>query len=258
MRGNLCYSSLPEGPLRIKNPPIWKDGHMRIRSRGFLLALFTLLTMFVNVSAVDAQLGGLAKRAAGALGTASVENLYNKPPIVTGLEHAKWAVDSLDNFTPRESKRSLAELQRTPNGGFVLQPGFYEMHTQSYCLKAGTYGPGGGDGYLFAPPIGPAEDAVMTIVRNSVNHPDIEQSKVQTLLWAIIARSKFEDLSTEHKATAARLLTPKQLAMLNRNALDILPGPAFDKMLDKIPEPIKTIVKAEGQLRGMLKDGVGF
>jgi hypothetical protein len=26
-------------------------------------------------------------------------------------------------------------LQRTPNGGFVLQPGYYELQTQSYCVK---------------------------------------------------------------------------------------------------------------------------
>jgi hypothetical protein len=50
-------------------------------------------------------------------------------------------------------------LQRTPNGGFVVQYGYYTLQTQSYCLKAGTHGPGGGDGYLYAPPKGPAEDA---------------------------------------------------------------------------------------------------
>ena len=32
-----------------------------------------------------------------------------------------------------------------------------------------------GDGYIYAPPMGPAEEAVMTIVRNSVQHPEIEQ-----------------------------------------------------------------------------------
>ena len=156
---------------------------MRIHNRGLLVAVFTLLTMFVSVSAVDAQLGGLAKRAAGAIGTGAVDNLYNKPPITTELRDAKWAVDSLDNFMPRESKRGMATLQRTPNGGFVLQPGYYEMHTQSYCLKAGTHGPGGGDGYLFAPPKGPAEEAVMTIVRNSVNHPEIEQHDIEPLVF---------------------------------------------------------------------------
>jgi hypothetical protein len=143
-------------------------------------------------------------------------------------------------------------LQRTPNGGFVLQPGSYSMQTQSYCLKAGTHGPGGGDGYLYAPPKGPAEDAVMTIVRNSVNHPEIDQREIQQLLWAIIARAKFEDLTGELKATASRLLTPRQLAALNRNALDVLSGNALTDALGGVPEPLRQIAQAEAQLRQML------
>ncbi len=93
-----------------------------------------------------------------------------------------------------KQSRSLMSLQRTPSGGFVLQPGYYQQQTQSYCLKAGTHGPGEGDGYLYAPPKGPAEDAVITVLRNSVQHPEIEQHDMQALLWAIIARAKFEDL----------------------------------------------------------------
>jgi hypothetical protein len=143
-------------------------------------------------------------------------------------------------------------LQRTPNGGFVLQPGYYEMHTQSYCLKAGTHGPGGGDGYIYAPTAGPAEDAVISILRNSVQHPEIDQHSVQTLLWAIIARAKFEDLSAEHKATAARLLTPRQLAQLNRSALDMVPGPALDRALSSMPPLVRQVVQAEAELRRLL------
>src|SRR5688572_13936822 len=222
------------------------------------IVLFTLIALAGSAGTAHAQLGKMLKKASAAVGADAVESLYNKPPITTSLEHARWAVDSLDNFTPREPARALMTLQRTPNGGFVMQPGYFEMHTQSYCLKAGTHGPGGGDGYIFAPPVGPAEEAVMTIVRNSVNHPEIQQRDVQVLLWAIIARAKFEDLATPLKATAARLLTPRQLAALNRNALDLLPGPAFDRLLEKIPEPIKTIVKAEGQLRQMMQNGLGF
>jgi hypothetical protein len=141
-------------------------------------------------------------------------------------------------------------LQRTPNGGFVLQPGYYTFVDQSYCLKAGTHGPGGGDGYLYAPPKGPAEDAVMTIVRNSVNHPEIHQHDIQTLLWAIIARARFEDLSSQHKAVASRLLTPRQLASLNRNALDT--AMSIADRLGAVPEPIRQIAQAEAQLRQML------
>jgi hypothetical protein len=201
----------------------------------------------------SAQLGGLG-RAAGRLAQhANVDAvLRGDAPITTALPDARWAVDSLDNFTPREAKRSLTQLQRTPNGGFVLQPGYYEFHDQSYCLHAGTHGPGGGDGYLYAPPRGPAEDAVMSIVRNSVNKPNIEQHDVQVLLWAIIARSKFEDLDSHLKATATQLLTPRQLAALNRTALDLVPGPALDAATNRMPTIVRQAFQAEAQLRQLM------
>jgi hypothetical protein len=178
--------------------------------------------------------------------------LQGNPPIVTGLEHARFAVDSLDNFRPTEEFQPISELRRTTAGGFLLQPGAYAYQAQSYCLKAGTHGPGGGDGYIFAPPIGPAEEAVVAIVRNSVDHPEIHQRDIQTLLWAIIARAKFEDLSAGHKATASRLLTPQQLAMLNRNALDLIPGPAFDRAIAGMPPLVRQVVEAEAKLRRMI------
>lgn len=221
--------------------------------RRFAPAALALALAAVSVDTAAAQIGGLGRtlgRAASRLNVDAV--LRGDAPITTSLPDARWAVDSLDNFTPRESKRSMLQLQRTPNGGFVLQPGYYEMNTQSYCLKAGTHGPGGGDGYLYAPTKGPAEDAVTTILRNSVNHPEIQQSDVQTLLWAIIARAKFEDMSAEHKATAARLLTPRQLASLNRTALDMVPGPALEAAMSRVPPLVRQVFQAEAQLRQML------
>lgn len=176
----------------------------------------------------------------------------NKPPITTSLEDAKWEDVSKDGFTPREAERSLMTLQRTPNGGFVLQPGYYSMQTQSYCLKAGTHGPGGGDGYLYAPPLGPMEDIVMTIVRNSVNHPEIDQHDIQLLLWSIIARAKYENLDNKIKLVAAKLLTPKQLASMNRTGLDLVPESVQRKAIDEAPAPIQAVLRAEAQLRSML------
>jgi hypothetical protein len=178
--------------------------------------------------------------------------LGGKAPITTSLPDAKWGDSSKDGFVPREEARSLMTLQRTPNGGFVVQPGFYQLQTQSYCLKAGTHGPGAGDGYLYAPPKGPAEDAVMSVVRNSVQHPEIEQREVQVLLWAIVARAKFEDLQPQMKATASRLLTPRQLASLNRSALDVLSGNALTDALGGVPEPLRQIAQAEARLRQMM------
>jgi hypothetical protein len=213
--------------------------------------LFAFILLCGHAASVSAQLGGL-----GGLGDKLKKKTPNllgdKQPITTSLPDAKWGDSSKDGFTPREAQRSLMTLQRTPNGGFVLQPGYYTMQVQSYCLKAGTHGPGGGNGYLYAPPKGPAEDAVMTIVRNSVNRPEIPQSKIQMLLWAIIARAKFEDLSSELKATASQLLTPRQLAGLNRNALNALPTPVQQQLMSNVPSGVRTVLEAEARLRQML------
>ena len=215
------------------------------RIAGGLLAA-ALICATPSAQAQLGGLGGLTSR----LNIKAPSLLGDKQPITTSLSDAKWGDSSKDGFTPREPERSLMTLQRTPNGGFVLQPGYFTFVDQSYCLKAGTHGPGGGDGYLYAPPKGPAEDAVMTIVRNSVNHPEIHQHDIQTLLWAIIARARFEDLSSQHKAVASRLLTPRQLASLNRNALDT--AMSIADRLGAVPEPIRQIAQAEAQLRQML------
>ncbi|HZB44213.1 MAG TPA: hypothetical protein VE360_03165 [Pyrinomonadaceae bacterium] len=216
-----------------------------------MMAACALLLVTACAVPASAQLGGLSGLG-DKLKKKTPNLLGGKEPITTSLPDAKWGDASQDGFTPRETVRSLLTLQRTPNGGFVLQPGYYEMQTQSYCLKAGTHGPGAGDGYLYAPPKGPAEDAVMTIVRNSVNRPEIGQQKIQVLLWALIARAKFEDLAPEVKATASSLLTPRQLASLNRNALDALSGNALTDALGGVPEPLRQIAQAEARLRQML------
>ncbi|HSU24517.1 MAG TPA: hypothetical protein VLI65_00925 [Pyrinomonadaceae bacterium] len=228
--------------------------------KGQIFLLFVLLFLFANLSSVECQFGGLggikAKIIKKTPGVSTI--LEGKQPITTSLPDAVWGDPSKDGFTPREPQRSLMTLQRTPNGGFVLQPGYYSLQDQSYCLHAGTHGPGGGDGYLYAPPKGSAEDAVMSVVRNSVQHPEIEQHDIQTLLWAIVAKAKFEDLSSEHKAIAARLLTPRQLAELNRSALDMVPGPALDRAMGSVPAPVRQVMQAEAQLRQMLTSGSSF
>jgi hypothetical protein len=216
--------------------------------RHFLLSIGIIALLALSAMPASAQFGDLADK----LKKKTPNLLGSKAPITTSLPDAKWGDSSKDGFTPSEASRSLMTLQRTPNGGFVLQPGYYVLQTQSYCLKAGTHGPGGGDGYLYAPPKGPAEDPVMTILRNSVQHPEIAQQDIQVLLWAIIARAKFEDLQPQMKATASRLLTPRQLASLNRSALDVLSGNALTDALGGVPEPLRQIAQAEAQLRQMM------
>jgi hypothetical protein len=221
------------------------------RSGTRFLGALALVLLFSPLA--DAQIPGALRRAAGrvvggAAGALTPDDLLNRAPITTGLDDARWSTDPPTDLLPGATPRSMMELQRTPNGGFVLQPGYWEMHTQSYCLKAGTHGPGGGDGYLYAPTRGPAEDAVVSIVRNSVNQPQIAQRDIQLLLWAIIARAQFEDLEHGLKATAARLLTPRQLATLNRDAL----GTGVELALNSAPPLVRQALQAESDLRGML------
>jgi hypothetical protein len=189
------------------------------------------------------KLGDLAKRAG-----ISMPNL-RKEPISTSLPDARWSDPSKDNFVPPMPRREMTQLQRTSDGGFVLQAGYYRFNNQSFCLHAGTHGPGGGDGYLYAPPIGAAKDAVTTIVRNSVRHLEIDQHVIQALLWAILSRAKIEDLSSEQQMAASQLLTPRQLAGLNRNVLDMLSsGP----IADNLPREVRSVMQAEANLRRML------
>lgn len=220
--------------------------------RAGALAVSGLL-VFGIVAPLNAQIGRLRRAVARAAESVDPRRLLESPPpITTNLADAVWAVDSLDSHNPNPGVFSpLTALERGPDGGFVLRPGHFAMQAQSYCLKAGTHGPGGGDGYLYAPPRGPAEDQVMSIVRNSVQHPGIHQHDIQLLLWAIIARAKFENLQPNLKAVAAQLLTPQQIVTLNRSAWE-LAGPALEQAMASLPEPAQQVLRAESQLRDML------
>ncbi|HVF82147.1 MAG TPA: hypothetical protein VM884_09445 [Flavisolibacter sp.] len=220
-----------------------------MKQTASLLGCLLLMSIFSQAQ----FLKGALKKVSEKIDGNPVHGILKKPaPITTSLSDAKWEVDSLDNFTPKEVKKSMLNLQRTPNGGFVLQPGSYEMHTQSYCLKAGTHGPGGGDGYLYALPLGPMEDVVMSIVRNSVSHTSIHQHDIQLLLWSVIARAKFDDLQNKIKVVATQLLTPQQIIKLNGGALGLIPDGLMQKGMDGLPAGVKAVIEAENKLRGML------
>jgi hypothetical protein len=223
----------------------------RLAPTPALAAVFALASLGACSESLT-QLGDLSGATQQLSGWAPVSSVLDgDPPITTSLSDAVFDLDLAD---PRDlaGPRSLLSLERTPQGGFVLAPGLYEMHTQSYCLKAGTHGPGGGDGYLYAPPKGPARDAVVAIVRNSVAHPRMQQHDIQLLLWAIIARAKFEDLAPELKVVAGQLLTPQQMVSLNRSALDLVPGPALDSALARTPAVVRQVLEAEARMRQLL------
>jgi hypothetical protein len=71
-------------------------------------------------------------------------------PVTTSIDRARTAVEELDGFEPRQW-RQLRDQPQDASGVFQVEPGSYEFQAASYCLHAGTHGPGRGDGYLYAP-----------------------------------------------------------------------------------------------------------
>src|SRR5690349_11638771 len=77
----------------------------------------------------------------------SIDDLLNRQPLTSSLADAVTEVALLDRFNP-EHGSPLLELPMGLDDGVTLVPGLWDAQLQSYCLKAGTFGPTRGDGYL--------------------------------------------------------------------------------------------------------------
>jgi hypothetical protein len=237
--------------MPIKNSASLGFDTQKRRSLGFIAGATTVAV----ASPALAQFGGLgdlgraASKLGGGLNLSSLTQ--GRAPITTNIADAKWALPDRDGYTPPGGVRRLTSLQRGANGSFVLQAGYYEFNAQSYCFHAGTHGPGGGDGYLYAPTLGAAAEMITTIRQNSFIQSDIPQRDVQSLIWAIIARAKLDTLSPELAAVASRLLTPAQYATLNRSALSVVGPMVMDRLLEQAPPALRQALQAEAQMRSM-------
>ncbi|APG61859.1 hypothetical protein LPB140_02355 [Sphingorhabdus lutea] len=220
--------------------------------RGVILSISLIIGASITASSATAQFGILKDVAKKVAAPKVAKIIPQKQPVSTNIADAIYGVPEYDRFVPDIAQKSLTSLPRDEKGGFILAAGYYSFNAQSYCLHAGTHGPGGGDGYLYAPLKGTAQRAVQSILENSVAHPEIEQKEIQTLLWAIVARAKFENLSTRTKFVASQLLTPQEIAALNRDALGMLTDPAFAKITGGLPPFARQVLRAEADLRAML------
>jgi len=179
--------------------------------------------------------------------------LKGEPPITTSLSDAVTEVPFLDDFDPKYPI-SMTTLPRDPKGGFLLPPGLFRLNAQSYCLHAGKYVPGGGDGYLYAPLKGPRSGIIGNILQRSVGHPEVTQRDIQALLWAILSRTKISDMSYEMQLTAAKLLKPEEILEVNGGALGLIPEKLLEKAFAKLPPQVRQVLEAEARLREMLTE----
>lgn len=216
----------------------------------------TLFFQLLGSTVTYAQFGistDLLKLGASTLG---IEKLFKKPAaITTAFEDVKKEGSQMPNFFKLGEAQPLYLLPKAPNGGFMLCAGYYEMTNKSYCLHAGTFAPSSGDGYMYAPTNGSKKDIVTAILKSAEKHPEIDQHAIQVLLWAIIAKTKFINFSTEIKLTAVTLLTKKQLSQLEDGALGFLPDDIINEAKEKMPESLQTVFEAENSIRGLVTSG---
>jgi len=181
--------------------------------------------------------------------------LAKKPPLTTSLEDAVTEVPFLDDYHGLGTI-PLSSLPRATDGTFfVSEPGHYMIEGQSYCLKAGTYGPSKGDGYLLARLKGPWSGIVRNVLRRSTLHPEIDQREIQLLLWAIIARTKIEDMRPETRTVAAKLLDPEELLTVNGGAMGLVPDSVWRRGMASLPPEVRRIRQVEAELRAALTSG---
>ncbi len=181
----------------------------------------------------------------------SILDLKGKPAISTNFSDVKNEIVLPDSFSPI-TFRPLLRMPTAPEGGFLLPPGSYEADFQSFCLEAGTHGPSQGDGYLYAPLKGSKAGIIQGLLQRTALHPEVPQSQVQLLIWAIEARAKFADLSPEVQRTALTLLTKKEIYELNGGALGLVPQSVLDRAMDSLPAGERRIVAVQAELRRQL------
>jgi hypothetical protein len=186
-------------------------------------------------------------------GVPSLSNLIEeKPAITTDLSDAVTEVPFIDDFNP-EDVAPLTRLDRGPHNGFLLdRPGLFELKCKSYCLHAGSYAPRKGDGYIYAPLKGPRAKMIQKILQRSVDHPEIPQTMVQTLIWAILAHAKINDMPQDMQDAASKLLAQEDINDLNQRALNVIRDEVSQKAWGHLPAPARRALEAENRLRSLL------
>ncbi|WP_443947486.1 hypothetical protein ACJVDH_10290 [Pedobacter sp. AW1-32] len=224
-------------------------------------SIFSAVFLLIFMQSAFAQFGGLKDKllkvgtAQGAKALGVDKFLKQPSAISTSFEDVNRVGEKMPDFVSTLKVQPLYQLPKNPDGGFILCEGLYEMKNKSYCLKAGTFAPSKGDGYMYAPVLGSKEDIVVAIIKSAEKHQDVEQHHIQMLLWTIIARTRFSDYSGDVKLTAVKLLTPKQLTQLEGGALGVLPFDVMEKAKDQLPSGVRAVFEAENNIRQLVSSG---
>ena len=215
-------------------------------------AIPALVILAVTTTATHGQIDAIRRARAELSGKLpSAAKLFgDQPGLTTSLEDAVDGVPQLDGFNPA-SFSPMVEMPRGINGRFFLAPGSYTFDAESYCLRAGTYGPAHGSGFLYAEFKGPKSSMIRNILLRASDHPELTRSQIQLLLWAINARAKYDQLPRDVRLTALRILTPEENLDLKGYGLDVVQDGIKNRVLETVPGPVRRVYEAENDMRRM-------
>jgi hypothetical protein len=181
-----------------------------------------------------------------------IENLLTKEEAVTtSINDVSGEIPFLDSYSPTNFF-PLAYRQVEDQGSWLLKSGFYSADLESYCLHAGTYGPSRGEGYLYAPLKGKRASIIRKILLNSVNHPEIPQQDIQSFIWSVEARAKFDTMAPNLKAVGQTLLSSGEIFDLNGGALGLIPADQQDRLFGNVNAVLRPVLEAENKIRGLV------
>jgi len=227
-----------------------------MRSNRPFVAVFVALSLLAGVALgfVWAQkIPGLG-RVKQKLEKFSLDSLLKgEPPISTSLKDAVTEVPFLDDFNPPEPA-PMNVLPRAGNNDFMLvRTGVFRFTAASYCLNAGKSAPTTGDGYLFAPLKGTRASIIRHILENSVVRMDVAQRDIQSLVWAILARTKLTKMARPLQLAASKLLSPAEVAALSGASLDAVSDPVLEKAMEeaRLAGPVREVLRAESRIRSL-------
>ncbi len=225
----------------------FKEWLKRIGLFSILVTSFTMLSLPAESQFPGVQIPQIP----GGNPFGSMIELKGKEPITTSFADVRNEIVLPDSFSPKTFKPLLGSPTAS-GGGLLLSPGAYEADLQSFCLHAGTHGPSQGDGYLYAPLKGSKAAIILSLLQRTAQHPEIPQTQVQLLIWAIESRSKFSDLSPTLQRTALTLLTKKEIYDLNGGALGLVPQSILDRAMNSLPPDERRIFAIQAELRSKL------
>lgn len=140
-------------------------------------------------------------------------------------QHSKPVTErplSIDTLLIDEQPKPLTDLSQTEEGQIVLQEGYYEAIYKSYCLQPGTPDPSDRDAYLQMPLQTHRKEIVETVLRGSLQKPELQQKNIQLLLWSVVSGSDYNRLSWPVQLTAQQLLTRKQIFQLKGGVVGVM------------------------------------